>query len=163
MIRKNQEEAGYLTYGQLNLITSSRFNWVLLAVWTREYIHSVVDGLDNVKEMGNRLYRVPVDFYNLVLPFIGRINADRLLNLTSLRIITMMNLVNAMKNNDTEAVNANTVRLYQIADELANFVAEINPYWSHAIWQNLFYQNIRMNIDLITSYMSGNHELDIAV
>jgi hypothetical protein len=130
MICKNQEEKNYLTYGQLNLITSSRFNWALLAAWTREYIHSVADGLSNVKEVGDRLYRVPVDFYNLVLTFVGRTNADRVPNITSLRMITLMTLINAMKNNDVETVNANTLGLYQLADELASFLAEINPYWS---------------------------------
>lgn len=163
MIRKHQEEQNYLTYGQLNLITSSRFNWALLAAWTREYIHSVADGLSNVQEIGDRLYRVPVDFYNLVLPFVGKANADRVLNLTSLRQITLMSLINAMKNNDVETVNANTIRLYQLADELAVFLAQINPYWSQDTWRNLFYQNIRMNLDLASSYLSGNHEKDIAV
>jgi hypothetical protein len=163
MIRKNQEEQNYLTYGQLNLITSSRFNWALLAAWTREYIHSVAGGLNNVKDIGDRLYRVPVDFYNLVLPFVGKANADRVLNITSLRQITLMSLITAMKNNDVETVNANTIRLYQLADELAIFLAQINPYWSQETWRSLFYQNIRMNLDLASSYMSGDYERDIAL
>jgi hypothetical protein len=163
MICKNQEDANFLTYGQLNLITSSRFNWAVLAAWTREYIHSVADGLPNVKEIGDRLYSVPVDFYNLVLPFIGRTNADRVLNLTSLRQITLMSLIHAMKNNDVETVNANTMRLYQLANELAAFLAQINPYWSQDTWRSLFYQNIRMNLDLATSYMSGDYGKDIAL
>ncbi len=98
MIRKNQQEERYLSFGQLNLITSSRFNWALLAAWTREYIHSVTHELRNIKEIGDRLYRVPVDFYNLVIPFVGKANADRVLNLTSLRMIVLMTIINAMKN-----------------------------------------------------------------
>ncbi|HHU18177.1 MAG TPA: hypothetical protein GXZ70_08230 [Clostridiales bacterium] len=133
MIRKNQQEERYLSFGQLNLITSSRFNWALLAAWTREYIHSVTHELRNIKEIGDRLYRVPVDFYNLVIPFVGKANADRVLNLTSLRMIVLMTIINAMKNNDVETVNTSTLRLYQIADELATFLAQINNriYWKY--------------------------------
>ncbi|WP_461372037.1 hypothetical protein, partial [Candidatus Darwinibacter acetoxidans] len=99
----------------------------------REYIHSVTHELRNIKEIGDRLYRVPVDFYNLVIPFVGKANADRVLNLTSLRMIVLMTIINAMKNNDVETVNTSTLRLYQIADELATFLAQINNriYWKY--------------------------------
>jgi hypothetical protein len=49
-------------------------------------------------------------------------------------MIVLMTLINAMKNNDVETVNANTKRLYQLADELATFLAQINPYWSQDTW-----------------------------
>lgn len=163
MIRKNQQNERYLSFGQLNLINSSRFNWALLAAWTREYIHSVSHELSNIKEIGDRLYRVPVDFYNLVLPFVGKTNADRVLNLTSLRMIALMTIINAMKNNDVETVNVNTLRLYQLADELATFLARINPYWSRETWRTLFYHNIKLNLDLVTSHMSEDIEKDIAL
>lgn len=163
MIKKSEARRDYITFGQLNIITDSRFNWVRFNSWIRSYIISLVSGFGNLEQTSARLYRAPLDFYNLLLPIIGRENAEQVLNYFTIHIGTLEALANAIRTNDTNMVNAATARLYQNAERLAEFFAEINPYYSEEIWKNFLNKNIRMTIDQIFNLMAGNYELDIII
>ena len=56
----------------------------------------------------------------------------------------------ARKNRPT--VDEATVRLYQNADQLAAYLAQINPYWSEEEWKRLlyeYYENIILQMVLV--------------
>ena len=167
MIIKNQnqqQQANYcITYGQLNLIKDTRTILIHLVSWMRQYFQSIIMSLTNLEAIRSRLYDVPLEIYHTFLPFFGSIVAERFLNLLTIQISILGILAEAIKNGDQEAVNTNTVRLYGNANELAEFLSQINPYWNQTQWQILINQFLRMSIDQMVAIASGNYDRDVEI
>lgn len=167
MIIKNQnqqQQANYcITYGQLNLIKDTRTILIHLVSWMRQYFQSIIMSLTNLEAIRSRLYDVPLEIYHTFLPFFGSIVAERFLNLLTIQISILGILAEAIKNGDQEAVNTNTVRLYEHANELAEFLSQINPYWNQTQWQSLINQFLRMSIDQMVAIASGNYDRDVEI
>jgi len=166
MIIKNQQQQqpNYcITYGQLNLIKDTRTILIHLVSWMRQYFQSIIMSMPNLEAVRSRLYNVPLEIYHTFLPFFGSIAAERFLNLLTIQITILGSLAEAIKNGDQEAVNTNTVSLYENANELAEFLAQINPYWNQSQWQTLINQFLRLSIDQMVAIASGNYDRDIEI
>jgi len=53
--------------------------------------------------------------------------------------------------------------LYQSADSLARFFAQINIYWDEGQWKNLLYQYVRMKIEEIVAIASNDFQKEVEV
>jgi len=119
---------------------------------------SIMSGFGNTDAVGERLYRIPVDFYNRLQLIFGAQGAQGFLNLLSQHIVLMMETTNAMYNGDNDALNSNTQLLYQNADELAYYLVTLNPYWTKAQWSTLLDQYINMTLQEMVALASGDFE-----
>lgn len=118
MIKKTQNLETNI-YGTTNLLINLRNLWLDLAIWTRSYMVSIMSGFGNANAVGERLYRIPIDFYGRLQMIFGSQRVQGFVNLLSQHIVLMMNATAAMKNRDSDALNRNTQLLYQNSNELA--------------------------------------------
>lgn len=139
MISKNQLQDNLITYGQMNLIFQSRKLWRDLVMWSRLYLTSRVAGIGTLEDVFNRIYRIPVEFGNLIRLVFGDQVAEVIIQQLSSNVILYQQLVEAMISGNNEAASAIAQELYRSGDERAKFLASINPFWDETQWRSLLY------------------------
>jgi hypothetical protein len=153
-----------ITFEQMNAIIAFRTLWLELAMWTRDFVNSIIANHPNQPAITNRLYTgVPLDFYNALAVFYGPEIAEEFLGLQSRGILRIWRLVDAIKSNRQDLVSDITMALYEGANESAAFLTRINAYWDQSTWRNFFTQYISMLNELILSIMGENYENEIRV
>lgn len=148
----------YLTYEQVNTITVFERLWTDIAAWTRAYIVSSVFSLPNLKAVSEKLYSLPMGFYDIFVSYYGTEHSQSFISALSDYEVECMRMVDGMCGRDQQLVDTSVKNWYLSADKLARFLSEINPYWDENQWRNLLYQYCRMKIDEVISTLNANYE-----
>lgn len=162
MVNASQENAACITFSRMNIIFELRNLWLQLALWMRSFILSAAMDSPDLAAVSARLYEVPSDFYTTLRVVFGRSLAEDFKTLLTRYIVTAALVFEAMKLHDQAAVNARTEQWYQIADEMARFLAQ-NPAWEESQWRAMLYQNISMNISQMFAALEADYERGIAI
>lgn len=131
-------------------------------MWTRSFIVSDAADLPDLQMVTQRLLRNPTDFANELRKYYGNANADRFENLLREHLLIAADLVNAAKAGKTQEANEQRAIWYQNADDIAEFLAGINPNWSVTEWRNMLYDHLQMTENLAELRLSNEFEKDIA-
>lgn len=150
-----------ITFEQLNTINTFQRLWTYIAVWMRSFIQATMFGSPNLKEVSDKLYSLPLNFYDIFSSYYGTQYARQFVNLLSNFIMSGMRLVEGMKNNDQALVNTSTAQWYQNADQLAQFFMTLNIFWDYNQWRYLLYQYIRAKIDELIAITSKDYRREI--
>ena len=150
-----------LNMRQVELINTFRQLWAEHVMWTRMFIISTAAELADVKLVEKRLLRNPADFAMLLERFYGKEKADKFEKLLTEHLQIAGQLVNAAKEGDQKTVEDAKKKWYDNADEIAAFLASINPYWSQREWQRLMHEHLDMTLAEATARLSGNYAEDI--
>ena len=137
---------GY-TKQQMCLMNRIRQLWEQHVYWTRFFIISTAADLGDLEPVTNRLLQNPKDFARLLTPIYGIRIASRFQELFTQHLLIAAELVNAAKN----------------ADEIAGFLASINPCWEEATWRDMLYSHLEMTEKEATLRLQGNYTADIKV
>lgn len=154
---------GSLTYGQMNLINTLRKLWLELAMWRRAFLVSYASNFGDLELVGERLYQAPTNLGNILEVFFGFQIARRVENLIREQIINGIEILYAEGQGNREAVDAGTERLYRNADQIAAYLAEINPHWSEEEWKRILYEYYETTIREMVMVLSGYYAEDIAL
>lgn len=146
---------------EVNLMNQLRKLWIDHVLWTRSFIISRVEGLSDLEKVTNRLLRNPQDFADLFGVFYGVEIGNELKDLLTEHLLIAADLVNAAIQGNTEKVNNERALWYNNADEIANFLSTINPYWNISIWQQHLYDHLSLTENEAVQRISGNYEEDI--
>lgn len=152
------QDAEFITYGQMNLSNNLSKLWLDLAMWTREYLLSDAFDLGDLEAVGLRLYDVPKEFMDAFEMFFGTEIAQRMLGLLTAHVVAVLEIIRAQKLGNVESADAALVRLYENSDEIASFLGQINPYWDEQTWRDLLYGYNRAIIDEIIAVLAGAYE-----
>lgn len=166
MLNKNQiypiPVESYIPYGQMNLIINYRTLWLNLSMWTRSFLLSIASGLPNAEAVKDRLYEIPGQLGNILQLIFGQQSAEKFVDLLSIHIDLIVDAITAQKNGDQQALSNSAELLYQNADEISEFLEQINPFWFKAQWKNLLYTYINMTFEETASLFSGDYIRDIS-
>lgn len=148
---------------ELDLNNSMRMLWEQHVTWTRLTIISMAFGLPDVDLVTQRLLRNPSDFAAALEPFYGRETAAKFAQLLTEHLVIAAQLVAAAKRGDTAAAADAERRWYANADQIAAFLASINPHWSQAEWQTMLYQHLSLTKSEAVDILTGDYAAGIAV
>jgi hypothetical protein len=137
-----------ITYSQMNLIFNARFYYRRLNTWTKAYLLSRYFGIGTMEAQFERLYLETLDIGEILQIIFGRQAAEEYSQLLSQYAIIANELITAQLAGDLETVNRSVERLYQNVDARADFLQNLNPYWSAEEYRNLFYGFIEHVIEL---------------
>lgn len=133
-----------------------RLLWEQHVYWTRMLILSIAFDLPDAEYVTNRLLRNPKDFEEAFIPFYGEALAAQFSELLKNHLEIAAELVKAAKaGNSTAATDAEN-RWYDNADQIANFLGDINPYWSVEEWQRLLYSHLTMTKAEAVAILNNN-------
>jgi hypothetical protein len=169
--RKQQERMpaaepgpGCYTFEQMNIMTNSNRLWMEYAFWMRALIDSTAIGSEREEYIAGKLFDDLMQEYFLLFEFYyGTQLARTFRSLFTNFASGAWGLVRAIKSNNAEEINAQTVQLYQRADELSDFLGRINPYYNANEWKNFFYQAIELVIDEALSVINKDYAREIEI
>ena len=163
MIEIKQNQNGYITYGQMNLINDFRAHWTELGIWARSYMVSTITGFSNLAAISNRLYRIPKELGEMFEPYFGMEISEQFQQLLLLYVVHVQTLISAINSRDQQAADAAAVMLYNSSDDIADFLARVNPYWNKSQWQSFFNRLNEMIILEMIAILSGEYEKELDI
>ena len=152
-----------VTYEQMNMLLMFQKLWSQISIWLRSVLFATLFNLPNRETVINEVFNTTLSFYNIFRLFYGVNIATQFYNMLNRYVTTAWRLIEAFAENNQEDINANTRQLYQIADEMAVFLAPLNIYWSENQWRYLLNQFTNLFIDEIITMLRGNYEQEIAI
>ncbi|RPF48713.1 hypothetical protein EDD70_1536 [Hydrogenoanaerobacterium saccharovorans] len=151
------------TYNQIQLINEFRKLWEQHIMWTRSFIISLVNDLGDLDPVTTRLLRNPTDFANSLRPFYGNEKAAKFEQLLKDHLLIASQLVTAAKKGDTQAVDSLRKKWYENADQIAMFLAQINPYWNQQTWQMMLYEHLKLVENEAVTRISGQYNENVSL
>lgn len=139
-----------------------RMLWEQHVVWTRLAIISTVFGLPDIDFVTKRLLRNPKDFAAVLKPLYGEQAATRFEDLLTSHLVIAADLITAAKSGDTGAAADAEKRWYANADEIAAFLASINPFWSEQQWKTMLYKHLELTKTEAVDLITGKYEDSIS-
>ena len=141
-----------------------RMLWEQHVFWTRLVILGMVYDLPDTELVTNRLLQNPKDFEALLRPLYGDAASD-FSDLFTSHLVIASELVKAAKADDDAAAADAEKRWYANADEIAAFLASINPYWSQDDWKSMLHEHLALTkeeaVDMLTeNYSDGISTFD---
>ncbi len=122
--------------------------------WTRNVIFNIIDDLSGTTEAVTRLLQNQDDIGNAFKPYYGVNNGDSLARLLHAHITIAAELLVALKNDNTEALNDANTRWFLNADTISLFLSSLNPFWPFKDVQDMIdyaadvnaYDNVHLEI-----------------
>lgn len=151
----------YFNLSEVSLMNQLRNLWTDHVMWTREFIISTAADLGAIDVVTARLLQNPSDFANLLSMVYGAEIAEDFKNLLTEHLMVAGDLVNAAKAGDTQKADEARTKWYKNADEIAMFLAEINPFWSEMLWKKYLYDHLTMTEQEATARLNGQYEEDV--
>jgi len=148
---------------RIELNNAFRKLWEEHVMWTRSFIISTAADLGDLPYVTARLLRNPQDFAKEFQKYYGAEHAKKFAQLLTEHLTIAAELVNAAKAENKEAADNARKKWYQNADEIAEFLSSINPYWNKRAWQSMLYNHLKITEQEAALRLSGQYAADVAL
>lgn len=153
----------YITYEQMNLINEFRLHSLEYAMWSRALATVLKFQTDSIDAVYERLLQEPVDMYKVARSFYGPEISEQYLNYFTQQVIAYRNLTEALINGDYQKADQYWKSWNDTGDQIADFLARINPYWERAQWQQLFQKYHLMVYYETLAIITGDYKKEIEI
>jgi hypothetical protein len=150
-----------ITTAMLILHDQWRSLWEQHAAWTRMTIESAAFGTADLAQTSARLLRSGPDMGAALRPYYGNAIAAGFSKLITDHLLIAIRLVSAAKKGDTAAATQAEKEWYSNADDIAMFLAGINPYWSVPQWKALLYDHLAMTKAEAVATLTGDYQKSV--
>lgn len=157
----NNNEPDY--QNQVRLMNFLRQLWEQHVMWTRSYIISNAENIGDLDYVTRRLLENPADFAKLLQAFYGSTRANEFRNLLEQHLLIASQIVNAAKIGDSGKVETERAAWYANADQIADYLSQLNPFWNKEDWKNMLYSHLRLTEDEAIARLSKQYANDIAL
>ena len=157
MISIKQLDFSSIPKNQMDLVFESRIIWRDLATWIQSYLVSVFASFGNQDSIEAKIKGLTLEFGDILSTVFGGEIGEQYVNLITNWLNTFKLLVFSQINNDINAVNGYTKQLYDDIDQIAIFLADINPFWVENDWEALLYRFNDMIIEELSAYMNKEY------
>lgn len=135
--------------------------WIVHAWWTRSYIVSSIAGLEDQKDVQDRLLRNQTDIENIIKPYYGAKAGNQLTGLLKEHILIAGEIIESAKKNDQANVDKFNKDWYRNADEIITFLTTSNPNWPKRELTDMFYTHLKLTSDEVSFRLNKNWKGDI--
>ncbi len=129
-------------YSREDLRNILRQLWSQYSLWTRFYIVSKMANLGDLEIVTNRLYEVPIDFYNVLRIYYNNNSVQEFENLLREQIDLTIQIIDEI--NAGQPLDTVEARWRENANQISLLLTQLNPYWNLQTLQNLFYNHLDM-------------------
>lgn len=139
-----------------------RMLWEDHITWTRNVIFNLIDELPGTTEAVNRLLQNQADIGNAIKPFYGDAAGNQLTALLRDHILIAADILTALDDGNTTALNESIARWYANADDIAAFLAAANPAWPLAEMKAMMREHLDLTTQEAVARKQGNYAADVA-
>jgi hypothetical protein len=136
--------------------------WIEHVVWTREYIVASVADAPSAQVAAERLLKNQEDIGNAIEPVYGEEAGDELAALLKGHILIAVDLLNAAKSGNNEALETAEIKWQANADEIATFLSEANPNWSKEEMVSMLNEHLSLTKSEAIARLKGDYIADAA-
>ncbi|MHA6484009.1 acetylglutamate kinase [Paenibacillus sp. strain BS8-2] len=147
---------------KVELNRTLRALWEQHIYWTRLAVNSIVGQYPDQEDTIKRLLRNPVDFGQILAPLYGTVVADQFVKLFTEHLTIAAELVAALRDQDAVKAEDAQKRWFINADQIAELLSSINPFWSKADWQHMMYDHLKLLSEEVTARLDGDYAKNIA-
>jgi hypothetical protein len=151
------------TMTTLELNNKIRQLWEQHITWTRLAIMSIASDSPGTQLVSNRLLRNATDFGNLFANFYRPEIAQSFGKLIKDHLSIAADLVVAAKKQDNNAVSNIEKKWYKNADDIANFLNFINPFWNKNKIRDMMYKHLALTKDEAVAILKNEYEKGITL
>lgn len=135
--------------------------WEEHIVWTRMVILGILQDRPGTAEYAERLLQNYVDMEDALEPFYGE-DAEVLGELIEEHLLIAVEILQAAKINDTEALNDAIARWYANGDEIAAFMSEMNPrFWPLEEARTMWREHLDATLAEALAILNGDFAADV--
>ncbi|MHB1153982.1 MAG: hypothetical protein ACYCWE_20850 [Eubacteriales bacterium] len=124
---------------QTSLIYRFRELWRRYILYTREYIINVACGFETPPFITHRMTQNALDFFYEFRQYYEYEKSRIFELLLKKQFFISASLLNSANAGDTELTEIFKTEWYNNVDEIAGFLASVNPNWSKEAWQKILY------------------------
>lgn len=150
-------------YERMNLSNLLRKLWEQHVMWTRSFVISAAHDLKDIEFVTKRLLENPTDFAQVFRQYYGDEIAKQFEELLKEHILIAADIVKATKANESKEIEELLEKWYHNADQIAEFLSKINPYWDEEEWRFMLSSHLVLLEKEIMNRISGNYEEDVAI
>ncbi|NFL95518.1 acetylglutamate kinase [Clostridium botulinum] len=140
-----------------------RMLWEQHSVWTRLAIMSIVAGSPDEDLVVARLLRNPKDFEAALRPFYGDKVAAEFSKLLTSHLVIAAELVKASKAGNTNAAADAEKRWYENADQIAELLGRINPYWYTEDWKAMLHEHLALVKAEAVAMLTSDYKRSVSI
>jgi len=145
-----------------DLLNLFRLLWEQHVEWTRMAVMGIVQDLPDTDLITQRLLRNPTDFAEALSAFYGAEAAQEFARLFTEHLTIAAEIVKAAKAGDNEKVTDADRRWRENAEQIANLLGKINPYWKVEDWSAMLMEHLDLLGDNVADMLSGNYAESIS-
>ena len=137
-----------------DLTNYMRMLWEQHVTWSIIAIMGILHDLPEKELIIQRLLRNPMDFVNALMSFYGEESAQTFEELFTGHLTIAAELIEAIEAGNTSSITEIEQRWFDNADQIAGFLASINPNWSVDDWSAMLDEHLellRANIDYMVT------------
>lgn len=155
------ERSGCYSQAEVDYMNLWRLLWEQHSAWTRMVIMGIVFALPELELSTARLLQNPTHMAEAMEPFYGPAAAAEFASLLRDHLVIAARLVTAAKAGDNAAVITERVKWYINADEIATFLARINPFWTKAEWLQMLDTHLALVEGEAVTMLTGDYAASI--
>lgn len=147
---------------ECSLKTALRRLWADHAIWTRQYIVSVVGDLPDAGAAAGRLLKNQEHIGAAIVPFYGQAAGARLAELLKQHIMIAVDLLAAAKAGDDARFQEEDKKWSNNAGDIATLLSSANPNWPKADVFDLLATHLKLTKDEAVARLTGKWDDDVA-
>jgi hypothetical protein len=145
-----------------DLKSDMRKLWEDHITWTRNVIFNIIDELPGTTQAVNRLLQNQDDIGNAIKPYYGEAAGNQLAVLLRAHITIAADLLNALDDGNTTALNAAGAQWRANADDIAAFLSAANPNWPLEEMKAMLYEHLNLTTQEAIARKTANYDADVA-
>lgn len=146
---------------ELDLIEGMNMLWSQHVYWTRLFLISVAESLNDLDATTKRLLRNPSDIANLYRMYYGENVAKKIEALLTEHLKIGGDLITALKNGNNTLASELTQKWYKNADDMAEFFSSINPNYNKEDLRNMLYTHLQLTTEEVAARLRKDYAADI--
>lgn len=151
----------WISISQVNLLEHMNLVWEQHIMWTRMFLISVAESLNDLEPTKARLLENPKDIANVFRPYYGNAVASKIQELLTAHLVIGGDLIVALKNKNQKLAQELNSKWYKNADDMADAFSNINPFYSREDVQKMLYEHLILTTDEVNARLRQDYSADI--
>lgn len=144
-----------------NLMRAMRLAWLDLIYWTRMYVMSVNAASGDQQELEERVRQAADEITDVFAEYLPIAATRQLRNLLTEHVELTGDLIRTQKEGNTENYDAIIKEWYGNANQLAELLGDINPYFGGRQTRNMLLNYLDMTRESIEQQLKGDYGISI--
>lgn len=135
--------------------------WINHVLWTRNYIISDMNSLEDKAQVLERLLKNQDDIGNSIKPYYGEEAGNKLSSLLREHIKLAGQVLDAAQSGNKNDFEKNNKLWYQNAEQIADFLSSANPNYSNKTLKIMLHKHLDLILEAVNARLKKDWKADI--